>query len=274
MFFRLFVAALLLWAAQAGAQSKLGSLYGTVRELGGTGLTGANVALSGEELKGPKGANADEDGRYRIENLPPGRYAVEISHIGYRTLEKKNIWVRPGEDVELDFTLAPTVIFLEQNVASASRTEEKVLEAPASVAVVEGDEVQPAMTVSHHVKNLPGVDFAQTGLAQSTAVTRGFNNVFSGAMLTLTDNRIARVPSLRLNAYNFIPVVNDDIERVEVVLGPGSALYGPNSANGVMHIITRSPLSSAGTSVSVGAGERSLAKVAVRHAGTVGETFG
>ena len=97
---------------------------------------------------------------------------------------------------------------------------------------------------------------------------------FSGALLTLTDNRIARVPSLRLNAYNFIPVTNDDIERIEVVLGPGSALYGPNSANGVMHIITRSPFNSAGTSAQVGLGERSVRQVSVRHAGAAGDRLG
>jgi outer membrane receptor for ferrienterochelin and colicins len=273
MLVRLVLLALLGWSATVAAQSQLGSLYGTVREAGGTGMPGASVALSGAELKRPRGANTDEDGRYRLGNLAPGRYALQVSYIGYRTIEKK-VWVRPGENVELDFTLDPTVIFLEQNVVSASRTEEKVLEAPASVSIVEKEDIKPAMTVSHHLKDLPGVDFAQTGLAQSSAVTRGFNNVFSGAMLTLTDNRIARVPSLRLNAYNFIPVVNDDIERIEVVLGPGSALYGPNSANGVMHIITRSPLNSAGTSVSIGGGERALGKVSLRHAGNVREVFG
>ncbi len=105
-------------------------------------------------------------------------------------------------------------------------------------------------------------------------MVRGFNNVFSGALMTLTDNRLAHVPSLRLNAYNFIPVVNDDIERIEVVLGPGSALYGPNSANGVMHIITRSPLSSQGTSVRLGGGEHSLRQVEVRHAGLVSPKLG
>ena len=115
-------------------------------------------------------------------------------------------------------------------------------------------------TVAEHIRDLPAVDFAQTGLAQANVVARGFNNIFSGAMLTLTDNRIARVPSLRLNAYNFIPVTNDDIERIELVLGPGSALYGPNSANGVMHIITRSPLDQQGK-MSNWLGERSVRRL-------------
>ena len=74
---------------------------------------------------------------------------------------------------------------------------------------------------------------------------------------------------MRLNAYNFIPVTNEDVERIEVVLGPGSALYGPNSANGVLHVITTSPFASAGTTVQMGLGERSLRKAAFRHAGSM-----
>ena len=55
--------------------------------------------------------------------------------------------------------------------------------------------------------------------------------------MSLVDNRIARVPSLRVNAYSLIPTASEDIEQIEVVSGPGAALYGPNSANGVMHIL-------------------------------------
>ena len=144
------------------------------------------------------------------------------------------------------------------------------------MAVIEAEDIRnrPALSVAEHIRDLPAVDFSQTGLAQSNVVVRGFNNIFSGALLTLTDNRIARVPSLRLNAYNFIPVTNDDIERIEVVLGPGSALYGPNSANGVMHIITHSPFTSAGTNVNFGLGERSVYQVGMRHAGAAGDRLG
>ena len=134
--------------------------------------------------------------------------------------------------------------------------------------VVESDAVQAqrGLSAADYIVGLAGVDNAQTGLVQANTVTRGFNNVFSGTLLTLVDNRITRVPSLRFNAHHFIPVTNHDIERVEVVLGPGSALYGPNSANGVMHIITRSPFGSEGTSVSVMGGERDLRKLSFRHA--------
>ena len=176
----------------------------------------------------------------------------------------------------LDAFLAEQVIFLGQSVVSASRRQEKILDALPPSQSSRGSEIRnsTALSVGDHIKDLPGVDFAKVGVARSNAVVRGFNNVFSGTLLTLTDNRIARVPSLRVNAFNFIPLTNDDVERIEVVLGPGSALYGPNSADGVMHVITRSPFASQGTSVNVGMGERSLRQTAFRHAGALGDRLG
>ena len=168
------------------------------------------------------------------------------------------------------------IIELEQVSVTASRRREKVLEAPASVAVVGASQIRDRVTstVSEHLKSVRAVDVATTGLGASHAVVRGFNNVFSGSLLALVDNRIARVPSLRVNAYTLIPTSNEDIEQIEVVSGPGAALYGPNSANGVMHILTRSPFTSQGTTVSIGGGERSVLLGSLRHAGVVNETIG
>ena len=264
----------LLAAVIAAAHPALGEdgmLSGRVTDATGTPLPGANMILTGPSLEAPMGTAAKADGEYSFAGVNPGRYQLEVSHVGYRTASIADIELESGASKRLDIELEEAAIYLEQSIVSASRRKEKALDAPASVAVVEGSEIRdkPALNVSEHVRDLPGVDFAKSGLVQSNAVVRGFNNVFSGAMLTLTDNRIARVPSLRVNAYNFIPVVNEDIERIEVVLGPGSALYGPNSARGVMHIITRSPFASAGTNVRLGMGERSLRKGAVRHAGII-----
>ena len=82
------------------------------------------------------------------------------------------------------------------------------------------------------------------------------------------------MPSLRVNAYNFLPTPDLDIERIEVVSGPGSALYGPNSADGVTHIITKSPLNSEGTEISLSAGEQSLLSGSYRHAGSIDDMIG
>lgn len=176
-----------------------------------------------------------------------------------------------------DMTDQPSeIIELEQVSVTVSRRREKVLEAPASVAVVGSSQIKDRVTstLSEHVKSVRGVDVAKTGLGASHVVVRGFNNVFSGTLLSLVDNRIARVPSLRLNAYTLIPTSNEDIEQIEVVSGPGAALYGPNSANGVMHILTRSPFTSQGTTVSIGGGERSVLLGSLRHAGVINENIG
>ncbi len=266
----------MLWSATVFAQDDA-ALNGTVSDRDGTAVVGANVVLEGAVLTGGKiGTSTDEEGRFSFAEVPVGTYVLRITHIGFEPFSLSGVEVDGSTGDGLDLVLSDEIILLGQSVVSASRRQEKILDAPASVSVVEAADIraQPVSTVAEHIRDLPAVDFAQTGLAQANVVARGFNNIFSGAMLTLTDNRIARVPSLRLNAYNFIPVTNDDIERIELVLGPGSALYGPNSANGVMHIITRSPLDQQGTNVNVGLGERSVRRFSARHAGKVGESLG
>ena len=185
---------LALGAPAFGAE-ELARIEGQITDAGGVGVPGANISVKGRAL--PKGAGAvtDVEGHYVLSKLPPGTYILNVTHVGYKAVERRKLRLEPGQHLGLDIELESTIIFLEQNVVSASRTQEKVLDAPASVAVMEGREirVRSALNVAENVKELPGVDHVQTGLNQSSTVVRGFNNVFSGALLTLTDNRIAGV---------------------------------------------------------------------------------
>jgi iron complex outermembrane receptor protein len=160
-------------------------------------------------------------------------------------------------------------------VVSASRREEKVLEAPAAATVIgEGAiAVRPALTPVDHVYDAPGMHVATTGLIQHEVVARGFNNIASGALLVLADNRYVHVPSLRINVYNFLPLTDEDVERIELVRGPGSALYGPNSSNGVMHVISRSPFDAPGGTITLSGGERGVAHGQLRYAAALSERF-
>jgi iron complex outermembrane receptor protein len=157
----------------------------------------------------------------------------------------------------------------------------KVVDAPASVSVVPPEVVaaRPALTSTDHIRAQPGIDISSGGLFQSNVVARGFNNIFSGALMTLTDNRFASVPSLAVNVPYLVPITNEDIERIEIVLGPGAALYGPNTANGVMNIITKSPFESPGASITAGGGiaassgssDVNIARTALRYASRVND---
>ena len=219
---------------------------------------------------------SDATGVLSVTGLDAGIYTITASPLGYADVVMEDVVLADDETKSVEVALSSEVIQLEQVSVTASRRREKVLEAPASVALVGDSEIKDrvAPSVTEHLKSVRAVDVVTAGLGASYVVVRGFNNVFSGSLLSLVDNRIASIPSLRVNSYSFIPTTSEDIEQIEVVSGPGAALYGPNSANGVIHIITRSPFTSQGTTVSIGGGERSILMGSLRHAGVVNETIG
>ena len=241
----------------------------------GNRLTDVSITATFEDGTVATG-NSDASGTLEISDLAVGVYTITVSSPGYIDTVVSEVALADDETKSLEITLSSEAIQLEQISVTASRRREKVLEAPASVALVGNSEIKDRVSpsVTEHLKSVRAVDVVTAGLGASYVVVRGFNNVFSGSLLSLVDNRIASVPSLRVNSYSFIPTINEDIEQIEIVSGPGAALYGPNSANGVMHIITRSPFTSQGTTISIGGGERSILMGSVRHAGVVNETIG
>ena len=265
----------LLPLAVAVAAAQAGSLSGRVTDASsGSPLPSATVRAVALESSRQAGAITDGAGRYTIRGLQPGRYRVSVTYLSHAPFESE-VTIASGAEATVDAKLDEGSVGLGEVVVSASRKPEKVTDAPASVSVVSARQIeqQTALTMVDHLKEIPGIDIVQSGLTQNNVVARGFNNIFSGSLMTLTDNRIASVPSLRLNAYNFVPLVNEDIQQIEIIRGPGAALYGPNTANGVLHTITRSPFSSAGTWLSLAGGERDLLQGMVRHAGVATDWF-
>jgi iron complex outermembrane receptor protein len=251
--------AMLAYALPALAQS--GTLSGRVTSSDGSRpIGGAAVAVAAASGVEVARVTAGGDGRYRVPGLGVGTYRVNVAAIGHEPRVFPSVQVQAGANT-LDAVLEPGVARLEEiTVVSAERSQvpEKATEAPASVFALTAAEIteRPVLSVADHLHGIPGVDVSQGGLAQSNIVARGFNNIFSGALLMLIDYRYAAVPSLRVNVPTFFPSTNDDIHQVEFVLGPGAALYGPNAANGVLNIITKSPFNSSGGVLNVEAGAR------------------
>ena len=254
----------------AGLAAQSGTITGKVTNAeSGRPIENASVkaTMSGGSTFG---AVSGADGAFRIVNLPDGAYAVSVTAIGYAPKRSAN--VQPG--AVLTITMTPRTNVLEQTVVTASRARpEKVLDAPAQILTVSSQQIEerPAVTVTDHLRATPGVDINRGGIAQSNVVARGFNNAFSGSMLMLQDYRFAGVPSLRVNVPFMFTGTNEDIDRMEVLLGPASALYGPNSASGVLHVITKSPFQSQGTTISLDGGERSVLRAGLRHAGKLND---
>ena len=269
----LFVMAMMAIAAPAAAQT--GTIQGKITGVTGTPISGAQVrASSGTRTVGS--ALSDANGDYRMPEIQPGSYTVTARLLGYRAGSSSSVTVSSGFVATANLTLEVVPSVLEQVITTASRAPEKVIDAPASVSVITGAEVneRAGVNLADHVAALPGIDVARGGLVRSNIVARGFNNIFSGALLTLTDHRFAFVPSLRVNIPYLSTTTNEDIERIEVVLGPGAALYGPNTASGVMALFTKSPFSSQGTTVTVDGGNQSVFRGSVRTAWVLSPKLG
>lgn len=203
-------------------------------------LPGVTIRVQGTT----QGTVSDAAGYYKI-TIPASMPEVTLiySYIGYATVEKK-ISTSGGASQNINLKLEDEAIGLNAVVVSASRRKEKLIDAPASVTVITGEKLKlnTPLTVVDNLKKVPGVDIMETGLYSGNVTVRGFNGIFSGSLMTLVDNRIASVPSLKVNAYQLIPTTNGDINKLELVRGPGSALYGPNASDGVLYIETKSPL--------------------------------
>lgn len=230
------------------------SITGVVKDLStGETIPGASVMVKEDNTQG---TSTEVDGTFSL-SISGTATALIVRSVGYVEQE-----VALTTASSYTISLKPADYNLDAVVVSASRRQEKILDAPASITLISPEMIKNtvAITPIQNIKGTPGVDIINTGLVQTNVVVRGFNNIFSGALLTMVDNRYAAVPSLRANVATFIPTDNTDLERIEVLRGPASALYGPNCSNGVFHMISKSPLSQEKpymTTASIGIGFRS-----------------
>jgi iron complex outermembrane receptor protein len=253
-----------------------GAIVGTVSASNGSGVL-QNVQVQAQSSGGEIAASVRtrEDGTYRMANLTPGTYAVVAIRLGFGQVRQENVAVTANGTTTVDLQMAPVATTLNPMVTTATRgaEPEKILESPNSISVVSSERIaeRAAVTVTDHLKSSPGLSISSAGIVQANIVSRGFNNAFSTSMLMLQDYRFAGVPSLRVNVPFLFTGTSDDIDRIEVLQGPAAALYGPNSGNGVLHVITKSPFASQGTSLTVDGGERSLLRLGARNAGATND---
>jgi outer membrane receptor for ferrienterochelin and colicins len=270
------VIGLVLAATTAGAQT--GSISGRVTAgANGGPVADAQVRVMQGMSEVARG-QTDAQGAYRIANVASGTYAVLVNRIGFAMKRVEGVSVGTGGTTALDIVMDEAASILDPVAVTGTRgaEPEKVLDSPNSISVVTAERIaeRPAVTVTDHLKSQPGLSISNGGIAQANIVSRGFNNAFSTSMLMLQDYRFAGVPSLRVNVPFLFTGTGEDIARIEVLQGPASALYGPNSGAGVLHVITKSPFESQGTTLTLDGGERSLMRLGGRHAGSVGEKFG
>ena len=268
------LAVLGFFAAAGAADAQSGTIAGKVTQTdGGSPISGAAVTVTAGATDIARGTSG-EDGSFRIGGVPAGTYVVTVTRIGFLKRTTPSVVVTAGGTVTVNVSLTELAAQLNQVVTTGTRgaEPEKILDSPNSISLVTSERIaeRASATVTDHLRGTPGLSISSGGIVQANIVSRGFNNAFSGTMLMLQDYRFAGVPSLRVNVPFLFTGASEDIDRIEVLQGPASALYGPNSGAGVLHVITKSPFQSQGTTLSLDGGERSMVRLAGRHAGVFG----
>ena len=236
----------------------------------GQSLIGANVLVAGTSI----GSATDIEGIFEISNLHAGIHILRASFIGY-SAQELTVTLAEGENYVWNVALDPGTD-LDPVQVTAGRRNEKTLNAPSSIDVITSRDLQldVAQTTAKSLRNVTGLDMVQTGVDRYEIVLRGFNDAFSRSTHVLTDYRKAAVASIGVNLHNVMPSLAIDMERIEVVRGPGSALYGPGVDSGVIHYISKDAFNYPGATISVSGGQRSMLNVQGRVATVLGTKLG
>jgi iron complex outermembrane receptor protein len=177
-----------------------------------------------------------------------------------------------AQDVD-DFTSMSLEDLMSVEVTIASKQSELASEAAAAVFVLTREDIarSGAVTIADALRLVPGVNVAQIN-ANSWAVTvRGFNSRFANKLLVMIDGRTVFTPLFSGVFWDQQNIVLADIERIEVVRGPGGTLWGANAVNGVINIITRSAKDTKGGLIKASGGNEFQAQAVVRYGGDLGE---
>ena len=156
-------------------------------------------------------------------------------------------------------------------ITSAARKEQRAGDAAASVFVITHDDIRRSgmATIPDVLRLAPGVDVAQINSNKWAVSLRGFNGLYANKVLVLIDGRSVYNRLFSGVLWGAQDLLLDDIDRIEVIRGPGAALWGANAVNGVINIVTRTAADTQGALVRVDGG-RSGEQGAVRYGGTAG----
>lgn len=248
-----------------------GGLKGKVKDADtGEPLMGASVLIKGTQ----RGAATDVNGQFQISNIPSGTYSIVISYIGYLQASV-SATISDDQTVSIEVSLQKTNLISEQVVVTATRRLEKLTDAPATVDVINSKDLEnlPSFNPGELLARQKGVDYIRAGVLGTGMNIRGFNSAFNSKNLQVNDFRFSTLIATGLPLGALSTIVKEDIDRVEIILGPAAALWGPNAHNGLISILTKDPRTSEGTKVTVGVGNQSVFSGRFRHAQVLNDKF-
>lgn len=216
------------------AQPNAGSITGTVYDSKTQDpLPGVNIHLQGTV----RGTITDIHGTYRLKGIPAGMYDISFSLIGYTIYTISQVVIQSDSTLHLAIFLTQAPIQAEQVVVTASRREQSLREVPVSVSTVTSKMIADrlSVTLDDALRYVPGVNMMvdQVNIRGSTGYSRG---VGSRVLILIDGLPYITGDTGEINWETF-PMFQ--IDRIEVVKGAGSALYGSSALGGVINVITK-----------------------------------
>jgi iron complex outermembrane receptor protein len=158
-------------------------------------------------------------------------------------------------------------------VTSVSKKPEKLSHAPAAIAVITGEDMRRSgvTTIAEALRLAPGLEVARVDSISWAISSRGFNDVFANKLLVLMDGRSVYTPLFSGVYWDVQDTMLEDIDRIEVIRGPGAALWGANAVNGVINITTKAAKETQGGLVTAGGGTEERGFTSVRYGGQIND---
>jgi outer membrane receptor for ferrienterochelin and colicins len=227
-------------------------------------LTGATVAVKGTAVA----VFTDNSGQFSIQKLPAGKIILLVTYVGYVDAEY-SVDLAENGITTVDAKLSVDERLGNEVVVSASRRPEKITNAPASIQVIGVKDFKQfaGSNINELVSRVQGVEYTRSGVDEITFNARGLNSAFNVKVMQLVDGRNSMAAlSGGIAIFNNGSTSKEDIERIEIILGPQNALYGPNAHNALFNYITKDPRKYQGTTVAVSAGSQYQFSSRFRHA--------
>ncbi len=177
-------------------------------------------------------------------------------------------WAKETVESFLDLPLED---LLSMQVTSVSKKKQSISEAPAAVYVITQEDIQRSgvTSIPEALRMAPGIQVARIDANKWAISSRGFNTQFANKLLVLIDGRSVYTPSYSGVYWEIQDTLLEDIDRIEVIRGPGATLWGANAVNGVINIITKQASDTHGGVVVAGAGNEEKAFAGLRYGGAL-----
>jgi iron complex outermembrane receptor protein len=155
----------------------------------------------------------------------------------------------------------------KSQVVSVSKKNESLSNAPAAVFVISNDDIKRSgvTSVPEALRMAPGIDVARVNSNKWAITSRGFNGSFANKLLVLIDGRSVYNPAFSGVYWDAQDVLLEDVDRIEVIRGPGATLWGANAVNGVINIITKRAEDTQGGLLTAGGGTQETGFGALRY---------